>query len=157
MNTQQKLWWTACAAGALTVLLQSPAFAQKAFLDRAKKVYSLTRATGNCALCHKFDKDKGEAPHDENLNVYGESIRVSKHMTGLRKKGEDYEFKTEQLDQFETAMKSVESNDADNDGATNLEELALGTYPGDPKSTPEKDALEKYRKEKTAKPTEEKK
>ena len=44
MKTQQKLWWTACAAGALTVLLQSPVFAQKAFLDRAKKVYSLTPA-----------------------------------------------------------------------------------------------------------------
>lgn len=151
MNTQKKLWFTACGAAAAVLLSQIPTLAQRPFLERAKKVYSLGRETGTCALCHKFDKAKGESPHDENLNAYGESIRLSKHMDGLRKKDDDYNFSAEQLDEFEAAMKSVEDKDADGDGATNAEELALGTFPGDATSTPSKEALEKYRKEHPAK------
>jgi hypothetical protein len=143
------LHYAAVFAGvAIVASVAVPSLAQKPFLDRVKALYSLDKNIGNCRLCHTFNSDKGEAPHDENLNKYGDAIRLSKSMDGLRKKGDEYKFKPEELDRFVEAVKSVEGADTDGDGATNKEELALGTLPADEKSTPEKDALEKYRKEK---------
>lgn len=147
MRIQNKILFSLVTAVAALMVLQFPSAAQKPFLMRVRKLYGLGRETGNCTLCHKFDKDKGESPHDENLNPFGEAIRQSDNMKGLHKKGDDYKYTPEELDKVEAAVKAIENVDSDGDGATNLEELMLGTFPGDAKSAPAKDALEKFRKE----------
>jgi hypothetical protein len=147
MRNQHKIVFFVVLVTALLMFMEFPSSAQKPFLTRVKKLYGLGREVGNCSLCHKFDKDKGESPHDENLNVYGEAIRQNDNMKGLHKKGDDYRYSPEELDKVEAAAKAVENADSDGDGATNVEELMMGTLPGDAKSTPTKEALEKYRKD----------
>ena len=49
---------------------------------------------------------------------------------------------------LDAAFKAIDDKDTDGDGATNWEELLLATFPGDAKSVPTKEALEKFRKEK---------
>lgn len=65
----------------------------------------------SCVLCHTA------APA---LNPYGLSVALA--LTG------PYD------DTLPAALSAVEGNDADNDGLSNLEELVLGTWPGDPQS-----------------------
>jgi hypothetical protein len=140
------------AAGALAivVLMAQPIFAQKAFLKKVKEMYpTLDKKIANCGLCHTVNKEKKEHPDKKNLNVYGKELQSEPLMKpALDQKDEDeHKFTDEELKAVEAAIKAVGPKDSDSDGATNEEELALSTNPGDPASTPAKEALEKYRAE----------
>ena len=132
----------------VVALLAAPSVAQKPFLERAKKVYALQKEkNGSCKLCHQFDKEKGESPEKDNINTLGKDLQKLPEMKPLINKDEDYKFTPADLDLFEKVMKLLDDKDADGDGASNIEELALGTFPSDSKSIPTQDELTKYRKE----------
>ena len=134
------------AACGIVVACARPSLAQKPFLERIKKVYSLEKEkNGNCHTCHTYDKEKKETPEKDNLNAFGKDIQKSPIMKTVINKDDDYKFTKDDLDKVEAAVKSLEDKDSDGDGATNLEELMLGTSPGNPTSTPTADALAKYR------------
>ncbi len=88
-----------------------------------------------------------EEPGAKNLNTYGKAIQADPDMKPLLGKKEDYKFSEAEIKALEKVLTKLESVDSDGDGATNKEELSLGTNPGDAKSTPEKKALAKYRKD----------
>ena len=135
---------TACIA---VVALAGPGLAQKPFLGRLIKTYNLSKENGKCNLCHNVDQTKEEEPEADNLGVFGSQLQELPGMVSLLEKGDDYKFSVEELNKLEVAVKSIESKDADGDGVTNLEELELGTLPGDPKSMPAKEALAAYRQD----------
>jgi hypothetical protein len=154
MNKSSKTAVRAFAAlGALilVVLMAEPIFAQKAFLNRVKKLRPdlVANKVATCHLCHHFDSEKKESADKDNLNVYGKDIQKDANMKTVinQKDGDEHKFTDEELALFEKAFTASMDKDSDGDGATNAEEMALGTSPGDPKSTPAKDALEKYRAE----------
>ena len=122
-----------------------PSLAQKPFLERLKKAYTLPKDNGNCKLCHDYDKEKNESPELDNLGAYGKAIQASDDFKPLRKKGDEHKFTPEETELIAKAAKALEDKDTDGDGATNIEELALATFPGNAKSTPTKEALDKYR------------
>ena len=123
----------------------TPTFAFKPFLDRVRKHYTLDRSNGSCKLCH--DPKTGEEAGRKNLNKYGLAIQKHPDLKPLLGKDENYKWTEKDLDIVEKIVVSLESDDSDGDGVTNKEELDLGTYPGDPKSVPEKLKLDKYRKD----------
>ncbi|HYG77046.1 MAG TPA: thrombospondin type 3 repeat-containing protein [Planctomycetota bacterium] len=131
----------ACAAVAI---LTAPTTAQTKFLEKVRKHYQLDKTNGKCELCHEV-KPK-EEPSRKNLNKYGIAIQQDAKMKPLLGKDDKYPFTAADLDVVKDAAVKIESLDSDGDGASNKEELDLGTIPGDPKSIPEKRALEKYRK-----------
>lgn len=135
----------ACAA---VIVLTGPSLAQKPFNERIKKVFNLDKEkNGNCHMCHKYDKEKGESPEKDNINAFGKELKAVPSMKPLLGKDDDYKFTPADLDIVEAAFKSILDKDTDGDGVTNGEEVNLGTFPDDPKSTPDKAALEKYRAE----------
>jgi hypothetical protein len=138
-------------AVALMVLAAQPIFAQKAFLSKIKKLRQdlVENKVATCHLCHHFDKEKKEDADKDNLNAYGKEIQKDANMKTVinQKDGDEHKFTEEELALFEKAFNAVMDKDSDGDGATNAEEMALGTMPGDAKSTPDKAALEKYRAE----------
>ena len=134
----------AAAAGAV-ISFASPSLAQKKFLDRIRKHYQLDAKNGKCTLCHDI-KPREEASR-KNLNKFGTAIQNHPDMKPLLGKDDEYKFTDKELDIFEKVVVALENEDSDGDGATNGEELNLVTYPGDPKSVPDKAALEKYRKD----------
>lgn len=152
MNTRNWVLAGALAFGAVGIC-SGPSFAHKAFLDKARRMYQLDAKNGKCDLCHEV-KPK-EEPGAKNLNVYGKATQSDPTMKPLlgrigTKKGdvvEDVKFTDAELKIIEAALKKIEDQDSDGDGATNKEELALGSNPGDAKSMPEKRALAKYRKD----------
>jgi hypothetical protein len=127
-------------AGLAVVLLAGGVAAKKSYVAKLQKLYALDEKLAKCEMCHAAtgEPDKG------NLNAYGKAVRTAKRAAG-NATGADKQAL------LETALRNVEAVDSDGDGATNGEELALGTWPGDAKSTPAKEALEKYRKEHAAK------
>ena len=130
------------AAFAVVFAVSIPAGAQKFLFDRMRKVYGLDRRNGDCRMCHAY-REREILFH--TLNVFGVAIRVEPRMQSLLKK-DDAKPTPEELDVFEAVLKKLAYEDSDHDGAYNIEELDLGTYPGDPGSVPEPRALEKYRK-----------
>ena len=135
-------------AFALALLAARSASAQKQFSDRMRTAFGLEKdKTGNCHLCHKYDKNKKESPERDNLDAYGLQLQKAAEFKPLAGKDEDHDFSAEELNKFEAAVRALWDKDADGDGATNGEEISLGAFPGDPASTPPKEALEKYRKE----------
>jgi hypothetical protein len=72
-------------------------------------------------------------------------------MKGLLGKKTDYVFNQDELKSLLKAVAKLDAKDTDADGATNKEELALGTHPGDPASKPAAAALEALRKAEKAK------
>jgi hypothetical protein len=134
----------AVAVGAV-VSFASPSLAQKKFLERIRKHYQLDRTNGQCALCHDI-KPREEAGR-KNLNKFGTAIQTHADMKPLLGKDDEYKFSDKELETFEKVLVALENDDSDGDGVSNKEELDLGTFPGDPKSVPEKAKLEKYRKD----------
>ncbi|MCY3020035.1 MAG: hypothetical protein NTW87_13540 [Planctomycetota bacterium] len=138
------------AFGAFLVVavLAGPILAVKPYAARMRAVYGLEKEkTGNCHLCHKYDKSKNEEAEGNNLGVFGKALKSAPEFKPLLGKDEDHKFTEAELAKFDAAVKALLDKDSDADGATNGEELALGTFPGDPASTPSKEALEKYRQE----------
>ncbi len=114
---------------AVILALGAPVAAKPTFLNHLKATYGLGEAA-KCFYCHDVAaKDK---PSKKNLGAFGKDYQKA-----LAKYGKD---------NLDAVVKSLESLDSDGDGATNIEELRLGTKPGDATSTPTKELLEKYRK-----------
>ena len=116
---------------ALVALFAGPAGAKRDFLERYQAYFGL-KETGKCIFCHNVKEN--EKPKKENLGLYGKDVQ------DMMKSKDEYRINV----QF--AAVALFDKDSDSDGATNMEEMALNTYPGDPKSTPTKDALDAYRK-----------
>jgi len=144
MNTKQMVWAGTMAVGAVA-MMAIPTFAQRPFLEKARKVYELDAKVGTCQLCH--EKKPNEEPGKKNLNAYGKDIAADPDMKPLLGKDEKYKFSDDEIKILVKVMAKIESVDSDKDGATNKEELALGSNPGDPKNMPDKKALAKYRKD----------
>lgn len=118
----------ACVA---VVVFTGSANAKRDFLERYQAYFGL-KETGKCIFCHNVqEKDK---PGKGNLGLYGKDVQA------LMNQKEEYRINV----QF--AAVALFDKDSDGDGATNMEEMALNTYPGDPKSVPPKEALDAYRK-----------
>ncbi|HEY3320944.1 MAG TPA: thrombospondin type 3 repeat-containing protein [Planctomycetota bacterium] len=125
-----------------------PALAYKPFLEKMCTTLLLDpEKNSKCELCHDFKKELNQAPERKNINAYGKALAARPEMKDMLGKDRDYKFTDEQLDRFMVALKAINDLDTDGDGATNGEELELGTFPADPKSVPSKAELEKYRKE----------
>lgn len=139
----------AILAGALAVVLTGvfavPSQAHKLFLEKARKVYQLDAKNGKCDLCHEI-KPK-EEPNAKNLNVYGKAISADPTMKPILGKKEEHKFSDADLNILAKAMAALDDQDTDKDGASNKEELDIGTNPGDAKSTPDKKVLAKWRKD----------
>src|SRR5437667_4245752 len=149
MHTRSKAALRATAilgALSLVVLMAQPIFAQKAFLSKIKKLRPdlVANKVATCHLCHHFDTEKKEDANKDNLNAYGKEIQKDSNMKTVinQKDGDEHKFTEDELALFEKAFNASMDKDSDGDGATNAEEMALGTNPGDAKSTPPKDALE---------------
>lgn len=84
-----------------------------AYPGKESKAYS-------CKVCHQ-----GIVGKKGDLNAYGLALQTLKEGPGkaLKLGVEDY--------------KAIEQDDADADGASNLDEINAGTAPGDPASAPE--------------------
>jgi hypothetical protein len=131
-------------AVAIILALTYPTLAQKPFGEKIRKHYALDNRNGKCNLCHEIVAK--EEPGKKNLNVYGKAIQADPTMKPLLGKPGDFAFTPADLSVVEKAAVKIDDLDSDGDGATNIEELDLGYYPGDPKSTPTKKELADYRK-----------
>ncbi len=129
-------------------LIPQPAFAFKQFLDRARKIYDMYKPVSSCLLCHEYNEKKDEKPDKSNLNDYGHDMGNDPFMRPLVDVDEDHKFTAKEYETIETVLRSLDSVDSDKDGATNLEEIELGTFPGNKNSVPGSDALKKYRDKK---------
>ena len=137
---------TLAIAVAGIVFVGGQTFAQKPFLTRLTKVYTLEKEkNASCKLCHEYDKEKGESAEKDNVSAYGKVLKEAPEMKPVIGKGDEHKFTPEELNAVEAAVKATGDKDTDGDGATNLEEIILGTYPGNKASVPDKDALEKHR------------
>jgi hypothetical protein len=101
----------------LVLLISSTAFASlqwyKLFNDTYKPKTGSALSKAKCAICHTVTLAK-----DKTLNPYGKSL-IGKKVDAA-------------------SLKSIEKNDADKDGFSNITEIKAGTLPGDPKSKPTK-------------------
>lgn len=139
----------AVAAVAMVALVSQPLLAQKAFLSKIKKAHPelVENKVATCHMCHHFDKEKKEEATKDNLNGYGKDIQKDPNMKTVinQKDGDEHKYTEEELANFEKAFNAIMDKDSDGDGATNAEEMKLGTNPGDPASKPAADALAKLR------------
>lgn len=151
MSNKQRINTRAAAmavAFAGVLFIGGEALAQKPFLTRLVKVYTLEKEkNGNCKMCHEYDKAKEQSPEKDNINAYGKMLQGTPEMKPVIGKGDEHKFTPEELNAVEAAVKATGDKDTDGDGATNAEELALGTFPGNKDSVPAKADLEKYRAE----------
>ncbi|HYG74470.1 MAG TPA: thrombospondin type 3 repeat-containing protein [Planctomycetota bacterium] len=147
MSRKVKVEIVAILAACLTVgLMTNRSLAQKPFLTRLVKVYALEKEkNGNCKICHDYDTASNEVAEKGNINAIGKELAKLDEFKPVIGKGHEHKFTPQELNAVEAAWKVIAAKDTDGDGATNDEELALGTYPANPGSTPSKDALEKYR------------
>jgi hypothetical protein len=143
-----KLAFLALTAAFLLHLSAQPVFAIKQFLDRSKKVYDLDKPLASCVLCHEFDEKKGEEADKRNLNDYGHDVANDPRARPLLDVEEDHKYTREELERISQVLVSLDNEDSDKDGATNLEELKLGTWPGRKNSTPSPEALKALREKK---------
>jgi hypothetical protein len=116
----------------MVVLLAGPAGAKRDYLERYQAYFGL-KETGKCVFCHDVKSDKDKAGKG-NLGLYGKEVQK------LMGQNEEYKINV----QF--AAVALFEKDADGDGVTNMEEMALNTYPGNAQSVPQKAQLDEYRK-----------
>ena len=147
MKRTQWMGIAVAGAGAFSVIMMAmPAMAQKPFLAAVAEHFHLPKESTKCTLCH----GAGKGPSKTNLNDFGKAIQADPDMKPvLGKKAGD--LTADDLATVSKVIEKISDKDSDGDGATNGEELALGTLPGDAKSTPSKADLEKYRKDHPAK------
>src|SRR5262249_15684812 len=100
-----------------------------------------SEANAKCILCHIPKK----GPNKQNLNDFGKSIQSDPDMKNLLNKGTNYQYSQEELDTLLKVVEKLGDKDADGDGATNMEQIKLGTFPGAAQSPPPKADLDKYR------------
>ena len=133
------------------VTMAVPAFAQKPFLAAVSAHFKLAKGISNCKFCHGATK----VPSKDNLNDFGKAIQSDPDMKPLLNR-KNAQYTADELKILIGVIEKLSDKDSDGDGATNGEEIALGYFPGDAKSTPTPAELEKYRKEhpKDAKPAE---
>ncbi|MCW8132196.1 MAG: hypothetical protein KIS92_17750 [Planctomycetota bacterium] len=132
------------AALVVVVGMALPVLAQKKFLEKVRRHYQLDATTGKCTLCHQLQPK--EEPTKENLNAYGKDLAADPAIKPALGKDDEHKFTDDELAAVEKAAVSIEAKDSDGDGATNKEELDLGSFPGDKASTPDAKKLEEYRK-----------
>jgi hypothetical protein len=125
-----------------------PAAAHKGLLDRARALYALKKEIGKCQFCHDLDESKKEEPESSNLDEYGKDVDNLPTMKPILEFEDEHVYTKAEAKVIDDALKSLENADSDKDGATNIEEIELGTFPGKKASVPEKAALEEYRKKK---------
>lgn len=109
-------------------LIAAPVFAKPKFLEHLRQYYGLGEST-KCTTCHEVKRS--EKPGKKNLGAFGKDYQAALNSIGK--------------DNLNAVVKSLEDKDSDGDGATNVEEIRLGSLPGDSNSTPNKDLLEKFR------------
>lgn len=127
--------------------LSAPAFAIKPFLEEVRKTFKLPEDEGSCRYCHTFDATKKEKPGERNVNAFGQDLKRNKTFHTLGELEDVKELSEKQKAGLHTALLEIARFDSDVDGASNIEEIALGTGPGNPKSTPTPEELAKYRKD----------
>ncbi|MGK5083767.1 hypothetical protein WDW37_10730 [Bdellovibrionota bacterium FG-1] len=86
------------------VLVPSASFAKPPIMMAFKATYPTTKLAVNCKVCHTTPPQ---------LNPYGLDVQKTKAADGK------FDFKT------------IESLDSDADGVSNLDEINVGTNPGD--------------------------
>ena len=102
---------------AMALTLSGPAWATMDNLKSLKEAYP--GKTAACKECHL-----GAIGKTGDLNAYGLALQKAKADGAKKLTPADY--------------KAIETQDADQDGASNLDEINAGTNPGDPASTPAK-------------------
>ena len=130
----------AALAGVFAAAIQC--HAQRFLADKIRKMYELDRRNGDCRMCHAV-REHYVYPH--KLNVFGVAIRVDPRMQSLLNKDNDEQPTPEELDVLVAVLKKLEYVDSDDDGAYNIEEFELGTFPGNPDSVPDSTDLKKFR------------
>jgi hypothetical protein len=132
---------TVVLACVLVGAMAGPTGAQKPFLAAVKEKFSLGEANAKCILCHIPKK----GPNKQNLNDFGKAIQSDPDMKGMLNKGTNYQYTKDEIDTLLKVVDKLGEKDTDGDGASNMEEIKLGTFPGDAQSTPAKADLDKYR------------
>lgn len=128
-----------CLALAILWLSAPLVSAKKTYLKKIAANYKLDDMLAKCSICHDSGEDK---PNKRNLNLFGREFRDTK--------ARGYDVTKMPIDPNSDvilqAFESLADKDTDGDGATNLEEIMLGTNPGNAKSKPDPDKLAEYRK-----------
>src|SRR5204863_3424152 len=104
----RKKYWVSAGVLALSFVgvFAVPTFAQKPFLDLARRKYQLDNKNGKCDLCHEIRPK--EEPGAKNLNSFGKAIAADPAMKPLLGKKEDYKFSKAELDVVDKVMTSLE-------------------------------------------------
>lgn len=99
--------------------LAAPAWATINNLKSYKQAYPGKEAKAySCKVCHQHPIGRAD-----DLNAYGQALKAHKAAAGAKKLTiED--------------VRAIETDDADGDGASNVEEINAGTSPSDPMSVP---------------------
>ncbi|MGD0090222.1 MAG: hypothetical protein ABSE73_09900 [Planctomycetota bacterium] len=133
MRKYQSVLVLAVAFSFVITVLPAPAAAKKQFLKSIAGHLDLSEELAKCSICHTGKDTEADADH---LNVFGKDFR--KALKEAPAKAKD----ARPLIAFE----AVKDLDSDHDGVTNLEEIMLGSNPGDPNSKPDPEKLAEYRR-----------
>jgi len=128
----------------LVFFIDVPSQAQKKFLEKVRRQYLLVPEIGKCILCHKLGEK--EDPTKDNLNAFGKDIQGDEAFKPASGKSAEHKFTDAELAALLKAVENIGAKDSDGDGATNKEELDLGTFPGDAAHKPVAKRLEDLRK-----------
>lgn len=133
---------TVLLVGLALASIAEPVLAQKQFKELVQTHFKLSAAQSKCTFCHGDKK----GPNKDNLNDFGKAIQADPDMKPLLNKKVGYVYSQEELAILAKVIEKLGDKDSDGDGVSNAEEIALGTMPGDAKSTPSKADVDEYRK-----------